>query len=252
MNIQRSDSAHRALITGGTGGLGTAICQRLVEAGYTVIANYHPSDEQRAIKWRDDQKQNGYSIELVAADVSDHAACEAMAAELADSMPLDVLVNNAGIVRDATLTKLEPHHWQAVIDTNLGSMYNVSRQFAPAMIEAGTGRIINIASVNGQRGQFGQTNYSAAKAGVHGFTMALAQELAAKGITVNTVSPGFIQTEMVETIPQEMRDKIIAEIPTRRIGQPQDIANAVAFLASSASSYITGINLPVNGGVFMH
>jgi len=252
MNLQRSATTQSALVTGGTGGLGTAICQRLSEAGYAVIANYHPADKEQAIAWRKDQQQNGYSIELAAADVSDYAACEAMAAELAASMPIDVLVNNAGIVRDATLVKLEPHHWQSVIDTNLGSMYNVSRQFTPAMIDAGAGRIINIASVNGQRGQFGQTNYSAAKAGVHGFTMALAQELAAKGITVNTISPGFIQTEMVKTIPQEMRDKIVAAIPTRRIGQPQDIANAVAFLASSDSSYITGVNLPVNGGVFMH
>jgi len=238
MNLQRSATTQSALVTGGTGGLGTAICQRLSEAGYAVIANYHPADKEQAIAWRKDQQQNGYSIELAAADVSDYAACEAMAAELAASMPIDVLVNNAGIVRDATLVKLEPHHWQSVIDTNLGSMYNVSRQFTPAMIDAGAGRIINIASVNGQRGQFGQTNYSAAKAGVHGF--------------INTISPGFIQTEMVKTIPQEMRDKIVAAIPTRRIGQPQDIANAVAFLASSDSSYITGVNLPVNGGVFMH
>jgi len=252
MSTTYSQQEQSALVTGGTGGLGTAICRRLSAAGFKVIANHHPADADQVQEWLSVQASEGFDFHLASADVSDYDACIAMAAELSAQTTISVLVNNAGIVRDATLKNLEPHHWKAVIDTNLGSMYNVSRQFLPSMLDAGKGRIINISSVNGQRGQFGQTNYSAAKAGVHGFTMALAQETASKGVTVNSISPGFIDTEMVKSIPEEQRNAIIVSIPVKRIGQPQDIANAVAFLASNDSSYITGANLPVNGGVFMH
>ncbi len=242
----------RALVTGGTGGIGEAICSKLARSGYHVIANHHPADTEKVVSWQEQMCANGISVETLSADVSDYNDCQTMAQRINQEGGLYLLVNNAGIVRDATLKKLEPHHWQSVIDTNLGSLYNVSRQFVAAMTEAGTGRIVNISSVNGQRGQFGQTNYSAAKAGVHGFTMALAQETAGKGVTVNTISPGFIDTDMVKTIPDAQREAIIASIPIQRIGQPADIAHAVAFLADAASDYITGINLPVNGGVFMH
>lgn len=242
----------RALVTGGTGGIGTVICRKLSQLGYHVIANFHPAEQATINSWQKQQLADGFSIETLPADVSDYADCQQMADQIHQSGGLYLLVNNAGIVRDATLKKLEPHHWQSVIDTNLGSLYNVSRQFVDAMMQAEAGRIINISSVNGQKGQFGQTNYSAAKAGVHGFTMALAQETASKGITVNTISPGFIDTEMVKSIPEQQREAIIASIPVRRIGQPEDIAHAVAFLADPASGYVTGINLAVNGGVFMH
>lgn len=241
-----------ALVTGGTGGLGTAICKALSRAGYSVFANYHPAEQAKAAAWQVSQKDAGYDIGLMEADISDYAQCEQMAADLAESGQVAVLVNNAGIVRDSTLKKMEPHQWQAVIDTNLGGMYNVTRQFIAPMMDAGFGRIINISSVNGQRGQFGQANYSAAKAGVHGFTMAVAREAAAKQVTVNSISPGFIDTDMVQTIPEDKRLEIISNIPVGRVGEPADIAHAVAFLVHPDSGYITGINLPVNGGVFMH
>lgn len=241
-----------ALVTGGTGGLGTAICKAMVTAGYRVFANYHPLEQANAVTWQENQKATGFDIDIIEADISDYAQCQQMAAELAQSGSVSVLVNNAGIVRDSTLKKMEPHQWRAVIDTNLGGMYNVTRQFIGPMMESGFGRIINISSVNGQRGQFGQANYSAAKAGVHGFTMAVARETASKQVTVNSISPGFIDTDMVQTIPEEQRLEIIRNIPVGRVGQPDDIANAVAFLVHPDSSYITGVNLPVNGGVFMH
>ena len=241
-----------ALVTGGTGGLGTAICHALSAQGYRIFANYHPADETKAEKWKSEQTAKGLTADIIAADVSNYDECEQMATELATHGQVNVLVNNAGIVRDSTLKKMQPHQWQAVLDTNLGGMYNVTRQFVDSMSNTGFGRIINISSVNGQRGQFGQTNYSAAKAGVHGFTMALARELAARQVTVNSISPGFIDTEMVQTIPEPLREDIIRNIPVGRVGQPVDIANAVAFLAHKDSGYITGINMPVNGGVFMH
>lgn len=241
-----------ALVTGGTGGLGTAMCRRLAADGYRVMANYYPAEQAHAEQWQQQQLDTGLDIGIIAADVSKYEDCETMGNTLARDGTVVVLVNNAGIVRDSTLRKMQPHQWQAVLDTNLGGMYNVSRQFIDGMIAAGFGRIINVSSVNGQRGQFGQTNYSAAKAGVHGFTMALARETASKQITVNSISPGFIDTEMVQTIPEEQRLEIIRGIPVGRVGQPDDIANVVSFLADVNSSYITGVNLPVNGGVFMH
>ena len=241
-----------ALVTGGTGGLGTAICKALRGAGYRVFANYHPADENNALQWKIEQSRLGFDLDIVEGDVSNFEDCQRMASEITRQGDVAVLVNNAGIVRDSTLKKMEPHQWQAVLDTNLGGLYNVTRQFIDGMTAAGFGRIINISSVNGQRGQFGQTNYSAAKAGVHGFTMALAREIASKQVTVNSISPGFIDTDMVKTIPEDLREEIIRNIPVGRVGQPEDIVNAVAFLAHADSGYITGANLPVNGGVFMH
>lgn len=245
-----------ALVTGALGGLGTAICQRLAADGYRVVGHHHPVDTDHAAGWLEQQRQTDTAGELsmtVAADVSDFEACETMGEHIRAALgEVSILVNNAGITRDVTLKKMQQEQWQAVIDTNLGSMFNVSRQFVDGMMQQGFGRIVNISSINGQRGQFGQTNYSAAKAGVHGFTMALAQETAARGVTVNSISPGFIDTDMVQSIPEPQRLAIIESIPVGRVGMPDDIAHAVSFLADARSSYITGINLASNGGVFMH
>ena len=242
-----------ALVTGGTSGLGSAICQQFAQDGYTVVANYLTGLEKQAEQWQKMMSGLGYTCDLIAADVSDTNACDAMAATLINKYKrIDVLVNNAGITRDATLKKLSATDWHDVINTNLNSVYNVTRPFISTMQASGFGRIVNISSINAQRGQFGQTNYSAAKAGVHGFSKALAQELAGDGITVNTVSPGFIDTDMVKAIPDEYRQQIIASIPVGRVGEPEDIARAVRFLVDDNSGYITGTELSVNGGLFMH
>jgi len=243
-----------ALVTGGTGGLGSAMGERLSLDGYTVVANYFPPLEQEALAWQA-QMSSGKKceIDLAPANVSVADECNAMAAALIDKYGrVDVLINNAGITRDATLKKMELEQWQAVIDTNLTSLFNTCKPLLNHMQEKGFGRIVNISSVNAQRGQFGQTNYSAAKAGVHGFTKSLAQETARHGITVNTVSPGFIDTTMVEAIPQHIQDDIIKAVPVGRIGQPEEIARAVRFLVDDDAGYITGTELSVNGGIFMH
>jgi len=240
------------LITGGTGGLGSAIATRLTKH-YHVVANYLPSLESQAKQWQADLAKAGFKIDIVAANVSDAESCEKMAEHLqANHGGVNILINNAGITRDATLRKMPTTDWQAVINTNLSSLFYVTQPLLNTMIESGFGRIVNISSVNAQRGQFGQTNYSAAKAGVHGFTKALAQEVAAKGITVNTISPGFIDTDMVAAIPDEQREQIIAGIPVGRVGKPDDIARAVEFLVADDAGYITGSELSVNGGIFMH
>jgi acetoacetyl-CoA reductase len=242
-----------ALITGGIGGIGTAICQRLAIDGYRVVANHHPSEQEAARSWQNDQVGAGYEIDTIAADVSLFEDCQRMIAEIKDRHgPVGVLINCAGITRDKTFKKMEDAHWRAVIDVNLNSVFNVTRNVWDDMLEAGFGRIVNISSVNGQRGQFGQTNYAAAKAGMHGFTMSLAQEGASKGITVNTVSPGYVETAMTLAMRDDVRDAIVAGVPMRRMAKPAEIANAVAFLISDDSAYITGANLPVNGGLFMH
>jgi acetoacetyl-CoA reductase len=242
-----------ALVTGGTGGLGTSICRHLAQAGMQVVANYLPGLEAQAETWQSTLARDGVHCDIIAADVADAAACQQMADSLlVQHGVICILINNAGITRDATLRKLEPVDWQAVIDTNLSSLYNVTRPLLDAMLGEGYGRIVNISSVNAQRGQFGQTSYSAAKAGVHGFTKALAQETASKGITVNTVSPGFIATDMVQAIPEHLRQAIVDSIPVGRVGLPDDIARAVAFLTDENAGYITGTELSVNGGLFMH
>ena len=237
-----------ALVTGGTGGIGTAICQRLADAGARVVTTYRSHDKAQA--WAADQD---FDPLLLACDVADYEDCARMRDELqAKGRHVDILINNAGITRDASFKKTTPEHWRQVIGTNLDSAFNVSHQFVPQMTERGWGRVINIASVNGQKGCFGQTNYCAAKAGMHGFTMALAQEVARKGVTVNTISPGYIATEMVMAVPDEVREQIIATIPVGRLGRPEEIAALIAFLASDEAGFITGANLAANGGQHMH
>jgi acetoacetyl-CoA reductase len=242
-----------AVITGGMGGIGTSICQRLAKEGAKVVATCHPSEADRVDAWIADMKTAGAEVAVIAGDVSTAEGGAALMSEIVEKFgPVDILVNCAGITRDSTMKKMTVEQWDAVIDTNLSSAFYVTQPIWNSMIERGFGRIINISSVNGQRGQFGQANYSAAKAGMHGFTMALAYEGAAKGVTVNTVSPGYIETAMTAAMREDVRDAIIGGIPMRRMGQPEEIAQAVAFLADEASTYITGANLPVNGGLFIH
>jgi acetoacetyl-CoA reductase len=245
--------ARVALVTGGIGGIGTAICARLAKDGCTVIANHHPSEAAAAETWKAERAAEGVTVDTIAADVASFEDSARMVAEItAKHGPVDILVNCAGITRDKTFKKMEPAQWEAVINVNLNSVFNATRPVWEGMLERGWGRIINISSVNGQRGQFGQANYSAAKAGMHGFTMALAQEGASKGVTVNTVSPGYVETAMTLAMDDNVRNAIIGGVPMRRMGMPAEIASAVAFLASDESGYVTGANLPVNGGLFMH
>jgi acetoacetyl-CoA reductase len=239
-----------AYVTGGMGGIGTAICQRLHKDGYTVIAGCGPSRD--FVKWLDEQKALGYSFYASVGNVADwESTVEAFKKTRAEHGPVDVLVNNAGITRDGMFRKMSKADWDAVMDTNLNSLFNVTKQVIDDMVDRGWGRVVNISSVNGEKGQFGQTNYSAAKAGMHGFTMALAQEVANKGVTVNTVSPGYIGTEMVRAIRQDVLDKIVATIPVKRLGTPEDIASMVSWVASDESGFATGADFSVNGGLHM-
>jgi acetoacetyl-CoA reductase len=234
-----------AYVTGGMGGIGTAICQRLSKEGFKVIAGCGPSRDFN--KWLAEQKALGYNFYASVGNVADwDSTVTAFQSAVAEHGPIDVLVNNAGITRDRMFLKMTPDDWKAVIDTNLNSMFNVTKQVVP-----GWGRIIQISSVNGEKGQAGQTNYSAAKAGMHGFTMALAQELAAKGVTVNTVSPGYIGTEMVRAIKPEVLEKIVATIPVKRLGTPDEIGSIVAWLAGEDSGFTTGADFSCNGGLHM-
>ena len=240
-----------AYVTGGMGGIGTAICQRLHKDGFKVIAGCGPTRDHA--KWLAEQKAEGYEFFASVGNVGDwQSTVDAFTKAKAEHGTIDVLVNNAGITRDRMFVKMTPEDWSAVIETNLNSMFNVTKQVVGDMVEKGWGRVINISSVNGAKGQAGQTNYSAAKAGMHGFTMALAQELAGKGVTVNTVSPGYIGTDMVKAIRQEVLDKIVGTIPVKRLGEPSEIASIIAWLASDEGSYSTGADFPVNGGLHMH
>lgn len=242
-----------AVVTGGMGGIGTAICHRLAREGAEVIATCLLTETDRIDSWTAEMKSRGADVAVVAGDVSSAEGGAALIGEIVEKFgTVDILINCAGITRDSTMKKMTAEQWNAVIDTNLNSLFYVTHPVWSGMIERGFGRIINISSINGQRGQFGQTNYSAAKAGVHGFTMALSYEGAAKGVTVNTVSPGYIDTPMTAAIRDDVREAIISAIPMRRMGQPEEIAQAVAFLADEESNYITGANLPVNGGLFIH
>ncbi|WP_058834821.1 beta-ketoacyl-ACP reductase [Luteimonas abyssi] len=238
------------LVTGGTGGIGTAICKRLHDAGHRVATNYR--DEARGRDWQARMKADGYDIALVQGDVASAEQCDTMIRQLeTDLGPVEILVNNAGITRDTTFHKMTAQQWQEVIDTNLNSVFNVTRQVIEGMRERKWGRIVQISSINGQKGQYGQANYAAAKAGMHGFTISLAQENARFGITVNTVSPGYIGTDMVMAVPEQVREKIIAQIPTGRLGTPEEIAYAVGFFLSEEAGWITGANLSANGGQYM-
>lgn len=246
-------AARVALVTGGTGGIGTAICQRLANEGYKVAAGYNSGgNHDRAKAWQAQQKEQGYDFDISFGDVRDFDSCGTCIAHVEEALgPVDILVNNAGVTRDSTLRKMSETQWEEVISANLDSVFNMTRQVLNGMLERKFGRIINVSSVNAQKGQLGQTNYSAAKAGMHGFTKALSQEVARKGITVNTVSPGYIATKMVMAVPEEVRAKIVADIPVGRLGNPGEVAHAVAFLAAEESGFITGSNLSVNGGQHM-
>jgi len=239
-----------AYVTGGMGGIGTAICQRLHSEGFKVIAGCGPTRDHA--KWLAEQQALGFTFHASVGNVSNwDSTVEAFDKAKAEHGGIDVLVNNAGITRDRMFLKMTREDWDAVIETNLNSLFNVTKQVVGDMVEKGWGRIINISSVNGEKGQAGQTNYSAAKAGMHGFTMALAQELAAKGVTVNTVSPGYIGTDMVKAIRPEVLEKIVATVPLKRLGEPREIASIVAWLASEDGSYSTGADFSVNGGLHM-
>ncbi|MDO5290276.1 MAG: acetoacetyl-CoA reductase [Pseudomonadota bacterium] len=239
-----------AYVTGGMGGIGTAICQRLHKDGFKVIAGCGPTRDYQ--KWLDEQKGKGYTFYASVGNVADwQSTVDAFAKAKAEHGPIDVLVNNAGITRDRMFLKMTREDWDAVISTNLTSMFNVTKQVIPDMVERGWGRVIQISSVNGEKGQAGQTNYSAAKAGMHGFTMALAQEMASKGVTVNTVSPGYIGTDMVRAIREDVLEKIIATIPVKRLGTPEEIGSIVAWLAGEDSGFTTGADFSCNGGLHM-
>lgn len=242
-----------ALVTGGTGGLGTAICQRLVTQGYRVAAGYNSGgDHDKAKSWQAEQKAAGFDIAIMFGDVRDFDSCGRCVAEVEATLgPVDVLINNAGITRDSTLRKMTKEQWDAVLVSNLDSVFNMTRHVINGMVDRGFGRIVNISSVNAQKGQLGQTNYAAAKSGIHGFTKALAQEVARKGVTVNTVSPGYIATKMVMAVAPEIRDEIIRGIPVGRLGTPEEVGHAVAFLIAEESGFITGANLSLNGGQHM-
>jgi acetoacetyl-CoA reductase len=239
-----------AYVTGGMGGIGTAICQRLHNNGFTVVAGCGPTRDFD--KWIHEQKALGYTFYASVGNVSEwQSTVDAFAKAKEQHGPISVLVNNAGITRDRMFLKMTREDWDAVINTNLTSMFNVTKQVVGDMIEMGWGRIIQISSVNGEKGQSGQTNYSAAKAGMHGFTMALAQEMATKGVTVNTVSPGYIGTEMVRAIREDILEKIVATIPVKRLGTPDEIGSIVGWLASEESGFTTGADFSCNGGLHM-
>ena len=239
-----------AYVTGGMGGIGTAICQRLNKEGFKVIAGCGPTRDH--VKWIGEQAALGHTFYASVGNVGDwDSTVAAFTKTRSEHGPIDVLVNNAGISKDRMFLKMTREDWDAVIETNLNSMFNVTKQVVADMVERGWGRIINISSVNGEKGQAGQTNYSAAKAGMHGFTMALAQEMASKGVTVNTVSPGYIGTDMVKSIREDVLAKIVGTIPVKRLGEPSEIASIIAWLASEEGGYSTGADFSVNGGLHM-
>jgi len=240
-----------ALVTGGTGGIGEAICKRLNSDGYKVVAGFN--NKEKAQAWQITQKENGMNIDIVHCPVTDFDACGVAIKWVEENVgPIDILINNAGITKDGMFKKMTRDRWDTIIDVNLNSLFNMTRQVVDGMAERGFGRIINVSSVNGQLGQIGQVNYAAAKAGMHGFTKALAREVARKGVTVNTISPGYVATPMVMAIAEDVRHKIEASIPVGRLCQPDEIAHGISFLASELSAYTTGSDLSINGGMFMH
>jgi acetoacetyl-CoA reductase len=242
---------HIAYVTGGMGGIGTAICKRLCQEGHLVIAGCGPGSARRD-KWIADMGAQGFAIQCSEGNVGDwDSTTQAFDKVKAEIGQVDILVNNAGITRDGQFRKMQKADWDAVIQTNLNSLFNVTKQVIDGMVDNGWGRIINISSVNGQKGQFGQTNYSTAKAGLHGFTMALALEVATKGVTVNTVSPGYVGTDMVRAIRADVLEKIVAGIPVKRLGEPEEIASIVAWIASDEGGYATGSDFSLNGGLHM-
>ncbi|MBA2709051.1 MAG: acetoacetyl-CoA reductase [Tatlockia sp.] len=241
-----------AVVTGGTGGIGTAICKRLA-ANYQVIACYFKQgNHEEAKNWQKQQKDAGFDIDIIYANIAKFEDCEKLASLVVERYGrIDALINNAGITEDSSLKKMTPQQWQEVIDANLTSVFNVTRNILPSMLDNKFGRIISISSINGRKGQFGQCNYAATKAALFGFSKSLALEVAVKGITVNTISPGYIDTQMLAEVKPEILNQIIAEIPVGRLGKPEEIAEVVAFLASKESGFITGANIDVNGGQYM-
>lgn len=241
-----------AVVTGGTGGIGTAICQRLA-AKYQVVACYFKQGRhEEAKEWQKLQKEAGYDIDIIYADIAKFDDCEKLAYLVMERYSkVDVLVNNAGITQDVSLKKMSSQQWQQVIDANLTSVFNITRNILPMMIDKGFGRIISISSINGRKGQFGQCNYAATKAALFGFSKSLAQEVANKGITVNTISPGYIATPMLTAMREDVLKSIIANIPVGRLGKPEEVAEVVAFLAARESGFITGANIDINGGQYM-
>lgn len=241
-----------AIVTGGMGGLGEAICIKLARMGYKVVTTCSPGNTKRAA-WLEDMKKQGMDFTAYEVDVADFASCQTGVKKIqSECGPIDVLVNNAGITRDTTFRKMDKDSWDAVMHTNLDSVFNMTKPVIDSMAERGWGRVINVSSVNGQKGAFGQTNYSAAKAGMHGFTKAAALEYARKGVTVNTISPGYIGTKMVMAIPKEVLDsKIIPQIPLGRLGKPEEVAGLVAYLCSEEAAFVTGANIAINGGQHM-
>ena len=246
------DARKVAVVTGGMGGLGEAICHKLNDSGYQVVTTYSPNNDH-ATSWLEEKRREGFRFSAYMIDVAEYGSCEAGVKKIVgDFGRVDVLVNNAGITRDASLRKMTLDDWQAVTHTNLESVFNMTKQVLQSMFESQWGRIINISSVNGQKGAFGQANYAAAKAGVHGFTKALALEVARKGITVNTVSPGYLRTKMVSSISKEILEtKILPEIPLGRLGEPDEVASLVAYLSSKDAAFVTGANIAINGGQHM-
>jgi len=244
-------AARVAFVSGGMGGIGTAICRRLASAGHTVVAGCLPGYDKKA-EWLAGMRKEGWRVHAAEGDVAEFESCAEMFYHVRAVVgPVEILVNNAGITRDSIFKRMTEQDWAAVINTNLNSVFNVTRQVIDGMVERGWGRIVNISSVNAQKGQFGQTNYSAAKAGMAGFAKALAQEVVRKGVTVNTVSPGYVETDMVMAIRPEVREQIVASIPMGRLAKPEEIAAVVAFLVSEEAGYITGANISVNGGMHM-
>jgi acetoacetyl-CoA reductase len=240
------------LVTGGMGGLGEAICIKMANMGYAVATTHSPGNT-KVDAWLSEMKEKGYNFRAYPCDVADYDSAQECVAQIVKDMgPIDVLVNNAGITRDMTFKKMDKVNWDAVIKTNLDSAFNMTKPVCDGMADRGWGRIINISSVNGQKGAFGQTNYSAAKAGMHGFTKALAYEVARKGVTVNTISPGYIGTKMVTAIaPEVLETKILPQIPMGRLGKPEEVAGLVAYLASEEAAFLTGANIAINGGQHM-
>src|SRR5258708_28824680 len=242
-----------ALVTGGMGGLGEAICMKLERMGVKVIVTYSPGNTKHK-DWLSDMESQGHKFFAYPCDVSDFDSCTQMVQSVQkDHGPIDILINNAGITRDMTFRKMTKVDWDAVMHTNLDSVFNVTKPVCDGMVERGWGRIINVSSVNGQKGAFGQTNYSAAKAGMHGFTKALALEVAKKGVTVNTISPGYIGTKMVLAIPKDVLEtKIIPQIPVGRLGKPEEVAGLIIYLCSDEAAFLTGANIAINGGQHMY
>lgn len=239
------------LVTGGTGGIGTAICQRFANNATVIACYFKDGDHQKALSWQQNQKDMGYDCEVIYADIRNTQDCEDMVLSIVERFSrIDVLVNNAGMTADATFKNMNTQQWLDVIDTNLNSVFNVTKQVLPVMLNQSYGRIISISSINGRKGQFGQCNYAASKSALYGFSKSLAQEVAKKGITVNTVSPGYIQTPMLLSMKPEVLESIIKDIPIGRLGKPEEIASMVEFLAREDSGFITGANFDINGGQY--